>query len=212
MPACENIIESLNMRQDVLRVGLLMGALCGGACTQGRAADMGPYVSFDAGVNIVSDRDLKTGGTAEFDTGYRFSVAGGYRFTRFISAEIETGYLYNDVKDAGDTKLGQLPVLLNAVFRYENSSHFVPFVGVGVGGVVSFFTVDDIISKDDDSDIVFAWQVQAGVHYRINDHMSAGITYKYLGVDSPEFDIGGGIIRFDVVHNHAFLASFNWSF
>ena|SRR5436309_551209 len=200
------------MRRDVLRVGLLIGALCVWSCTQSRAADPGPYVSFGAGVNIANDVDFKSGGGAEFNPGYRFSVAGGYHFTPMISAEIETGYLFNGVKDAGDTTLSQVPFLANVVFRFENSSPFVPFVGAGVGGVASFFTVDDVISKDGDNDVVFAWQVQAGVHYRINDKMSAGITYKYLGGDSPEFDIGGGMIRFGVVHNHAILASFNWSF
>ena len=200
------------MRQDVLRVGLLVGALCVWSCTQGRAADPGPYVSFGAGVNIINDVDLESGGTAEFDPGFRFSVAGGYHFTPIISAEIETGFLFNEVKDAGDTSLSQVPFLANVVFRFENSSPFVPFVGVGAGGIASFFTVDDVISEDDDSDVVFGWQVQAGVHYRINGNMSAGITYKYLGADSPEFDLGGGSIPFEVVHNHAILGSFNWSF
>jgi OOP family OmpA-OmpF porin len=193
-------------------IGLWMGALCVWSCMQGKAADPGAYyVSFGAGVNLVPDVDLN--GVAEkFDPGFRLSVAGGYQITPTISAEIETGYLFNGVNDAGDTALSQVPFLANVMFRFENSSRFVPFVGVGAGGIASFFTVDDIISKDDDSDVVFAWQVQAGVQYRINDHMSAGITYKYLGADRPQFDIGGGLIKFDVVHNHAIMASFNWSF
>jgi opacity protein-like surface antigen len=198
------------MRRDVR--GLLVGALCMWSGTQGRAADPGPYVSFGAGVNIVNDVDFETGGTAEFDPGFRFSVAGGYHFTPLISAEIETGFLSNDVTDAGDTALSQVPFLANVVFRFENSSRFIPFVGAGAGGVASFLRIDDFISSDEDSDVVFAWQAQAGVHYRINDNMSAGITYKYLGADSPEFDLGGGLIPLDVVHNHAILASFNWSF
>ncbi|HKQ36550.1 MAG TPA: outer membrane beta-barrel protein [Verrucomicrobiae bacterium] len=200
------------MRQDLLHVGLVAGALCVCSGTQGSAADRGPYVSFGAGMNIVNDREVAGGGTAKFNPGFRVNVAGGYHFTPMISAELETGYLFNDVKDAGDTSLSEVPFLANVMFRFENSSAFIPFVGVGVGGVAGFFTIDDIISKDEGSDVVFAWQLQAGVHYRITDNMSAGLTYKYLGADSPEFDIGGGIIRFDVVHNHSIMASFNWSF
>lgn len=198
------------MRQVVLRIGLMAGAFCVWVCTPIRAAeqtDPGAYVSFGAGLNIVNEINGR-----EFDPGYRLSVACGYRFTPVISAEIETGYLFNAVTDADDMALSQVPFLANVMFRFENSSRFVPFVGVGAGGVASFFNVNDVISEDDDSDVVFAWQVQAGVHYRINDNMSAGITYKYLGADSPQFDIGGGLIRFDVVHNHAILGSFNWSF
>jgi len=203
------------MRQEILQIGLLMGALSVGSSTQVGAADHlepGPYASFGAGLNMVNELSLNSGGSRELDPGFRLSVAGGYRFTPIISAEIETGFLANDVKDAGDTALSQVPLLANVVFRWENSSPFVPFIGVGAGGVASFFTVDDVISEDDDSDVVFAWQVQLGVHYRINDNMSAGITYKYLGVDGPEFDLGGGIIQFDVMHNHAIMGSFNWSF
>ena len=189
-----------------------MSAICVWSCTQGMAADTGPYyLGVGAGVNIVPDVDLN-GVASEFDPGFRISVAGGYHFTPMISAEVETGYLYNDVKDAGDTALSQVPFLASVLFRFENSSKFIPFLGVGAGGIASFFTVDDVISKADDNDVVFAWQVQAGVHYQINDHMSAGITYKYLGADRPQFDIGGGLIKFDVVHNHAIMASFNWSF
>ena len=203
------------MRQEILQIGLLMGALSVGSSTQVGAADHlepGPYASFGAGLNMVNELSLNSGGSRELDPGFRLSVAGGYRFTPIISAEIETGFLANDVKDAGDTALSQVPLLANVVFRWENSSPFVPFIGVGAGGVASFFTVDDVISEDDDSDVVFAWQLQAGVHYRINANMSAGITYKYLGVDSPEFEIGGGTIELDVLHNHAIMASFNWSF
>lgn len=162
-------------------------------------------------MNILPDIDV-AGSSLSFDPGLRFNAAGGYHFTPMISAEIETGFLFNEVEDAGDTTLSQVPFLANVVFRFPNSSPFIPFIGVGVGGVAAVLTIDDIISEDDDTDVVFAWQVQAGVHYRINDNMSAGITYKYLGVDSPEFDIGGGIVDFDVMHNHAIMASFNWSF
>lgn len=202
------------MRQDVLRVGLLAGALLWSA-TQGKAADRGPYLNLGAGVNIINDVDEDTGSaSAAFDPGFRLSAGGGYHFTPMISAEIESGYLFNEVEDAGDTALSQVPFLVNAVFRFENSSSFVPFVGAGVGGVATFLTIDDFISgsEDDDSDVVFAWQAQAGVHYRINDNMSAGITYKYLGVDGPEFDIGGGRVGLEVMHNHSFMASFQWSF
>lgn len=201
------------MRKRILRVGLVVGALCVWSCTQGTAADSGPYyVSVGAGVNIVGDVDFKGGGSFEFDPGLRVSLAGGYRFMPMISAEIETGFIYNDVKDAGDTSLSHVPLLANVVFRFENPTHFVPFVGVGAGGIASFLTIDDIISKDHDTDVVFAWQVQAGVHYQINDHMSAGITYKYLGADNPQFDVGGGTVRFNPVQNHAIMASFKLSF
>ena len=191
----------------------MVGAVSVWSTARGTAADAGPYLNVGAGVNIINDVDEDSGSaTAAFDPGFRIGVAGGYQFTPMISAELESGYLFNEFEDAADSTVSQIPFLANVTFRFENSSAFVPFIGVGVGGVASILTIDDIISEDDDSDVVFAWQAQAGVHYRINDNMSAGITYKYLGVDGPEFELGGGRVGFEVMHNHSFMASFHWSF
>ena len=214
------------MRRNGLRVGLLAGALGAASCMQNMAADTGAYVNIDAGVNIVSDVDFDIGigtATAELAPGFRGSVAGGYRFTPMLAAEVETGFLMNEVDqisfggssgDVDDVSLSHVPLLANVVFRFENDSPFIPFVGAGAGGVASFLNLDDddLGSDDNDSDLVFAWQLQAGVHYRINDQMSVGLAYKYLGTDSPEFDIEGETIELDSVHNHSILGSFNWSF
>ena len=205
------------MRRNVWRVGLLVGALGAATCAQGQGADPGAYLNIGAGVNIVNDVDFEVGGgsgTAELSTGFRGSIAGGYRFTPMIAAELETGYLFNEADDVDDVFFSQVPLLANVVFRFENESPFIPFVGAGAGGVASFLTFedDDLGIDDDDSDIVFAWQLQAGFHYRISDVMSAGVTYKYLGTDGPNFEIEGGDFEFDNVHNHAILGSFNWSF
>jgi opacity protein-like surface antigen len=185
------------------------------------AADPGPYVSIDAGVNLVPDVDVTlrdplvtVTGQFEFDPGVRFGVAGGYRFTPIFAAELETGFIYNELKDNDDITLSHIPFLANAVFRFENSTPLIPFMGVGAGGIASFFDIDndDFDEDESDGDVVFAWQAFAGLHYKINDHMSAGITYKYLGADGPEFDIQGTGVEFDTVHNHSILASFNWAF
>ena|SRR5687767_13562550 len=98
------------------------------------------------------------------------------------------------------------------VFRLENPSPLIPFIGAGAGGVVSSLDIDDLGADDTDTDVVFAWQAQAGLHYRISDNMSAGITYKYLGIGNPEFDIEDASVELDEAHNHSILASFNWSF
>lgn len=191
---------------------------------QSMAAEPGPYLSIDAGVNIVNDIDFDAFGgsaTLELDPGFRGSVAGGYRFTPMIAAELETGFLFNSVDQISgpggsasidDTVFSQVPILANVIFRFENSSPFTPFVGAGAGGVASFLSVDDGTTDDSDSDFVFAWQLQAGVHYKISDTMSAGLTYKYLGTDGPGFDIEGVEFEVDSVHNHAIMGSFNWSF
>jgi len=217
----EQTTEGIMMKANHGQVGLLAGIVCALCGSQAMAAEPGPYVMIDAGVNMVPDvgvtlRDplITVTGDFEFDPGIRFGVAGGYRFTPYFAAELETGFLYNELQDNDDVTLSHIPFLANAVFRFENSTPLVPFLGVGAGGIASFFDIDndDFDEEESDSDIVFAWQAFAGLHYRINDNMTAGITYKYLGVDGPEFDIQRTSIEFETIHNHAILASFNWSF
>ena len=202
----------------------MAGAFGAASCLQGMAADPGSYLRIDAGVNIVNDIDFDAfGGSAslELDPGFRASVAAGCRFTPVIAAEVETGFLFNSVDEISgpggtlslsDSGFSQVPILANVIFRFENQSPFVLFAGAGAGGVVSSLSVDDAGADDSDSDFVFAWQLQAGAHYKISDTVSLGLSYKYLGTDGPGLDIEGVEFDVDSVHNHAIMGSFNWAF
>jgi opacity protein-like surface antigen len=181
-----------------------------------RAAEPGAYFNFDAGVNLPQETEVtvrvpalgSARGDLEFDPGFRFGLEGGYRFSEMIGLGLETGFIYNELKST-DTRLMHVPILANLVFRFENSSPVVPFIGVGAGGTVSMIEGEG----DSDSDVVPAWQGLAGLQFKLSDAMSAGITYKYLGINSPEFeDDGGAVVEFDTIHNHSILASLNWSF
>src|SRR4051794_11773371 len=213
------------MTKNLCRVGLLVCAIWAWASIEAMAADEGGYLNGGIGLNIVNDFKFTAPGfgpgkvTAEMDPGFRFSVAGGYRFNPMISAELETGFIFNQMDaisvpggsfDVDDVSVSHVPFLGNVVFRFENSSRIVPFIGAGAGGVLSMLDLDDddLDSNESDSDFVFAWQAFAGVVYKINDSMSAGVTYKYLGVDRPEFRIEGDRFKFDTVHNHSILATF----
>lgn len=197
------------------------GAVIGCGALTSRAADPGPYVNFDAGVNLVSDVEtiffipgLGVGiGDVAFDPGFRFGVEGGYRLSDGLGLGLETGFIFNEVESIGgsairDVSLMHVPILANLVFRFENSSPVVPFLGIGGGATFSIFDVD----TDSDTDIVPAWQGLAGLQIKLSDTMSAGLTGKYLGVSSPEFDVGGVFVEPDTIHNYSILASLNWSF
>ena len=196
--------------------GGVYGAVIGCSCFALRAAEPGAYFNFDAGVNLPQETEVtltipglgSAQGDLEFDPGFRFGLEGGYRFTEMVGLGLETGFIYNELKSA-DTRLMHVPILANLVFRFENSATVVPFVGIGAGGTVSMIEG----GGDSDSDVVPAWQGLAGLQFKLSDALSAGITYKYLGINGPEFeDDGGGVVEFDTIHNHSILASLNWSF
>ena len=126
-----------------------------------RAEDNGWYLDFGAGINLMSQE-------YEADPGFRFSAAGGYNFNKYFGLELETGFLYNSLTPENETDseyAGQFPVLLNAVFRYETDSGWIPYFGFGVGGARFF-------DQTDEGGFEVIFQPKIGVRRSINESIS----------------------------------------
>ena len=190
-----------------------------------RGADSGGYLNFEVGLNIANDleTDATSGGVSasgelKLDPGFRIGIAQGFILNRLLALELESGFVYNpiDIDDADDAWFGQVPILLNLVFRYDCECRFTPFIGVGGGGSASIFdiTVPTGTGSASDTEINFvpAWQGIAGVRYQFNDHLALGAIYKYFGTGSPKFDIGGGELEMDPVHNHFIGLHLNFTY
>jgi opacity protein-like surface antigen len=182
--------------------GVVLTLLAIPAHGQGLGIEKGPYLNFGAGMNFMSAE-------INADVGFRLSAAAGYNFNKWIGLEFETGFLYNSFspesswfgrgEDDDGGSLGQVPFVLNFVVRYENESKFVPYVGFGLGGVLMF------AEGEDDTGFDFTYQPMFGLRYEINENMSVGLGYKYLGYASTVlwgFQLG----------NHAVMAEFGWKF
>jgi OOP family OmpA-OmpF porin len=90
---------------------------------------------------------------------------------------VETG---SNVVDGGF----QIPVMVNGIYHIPLDLPIKPFVGAGVGGVLS------IASDDVDSEEAFAFGYQGliGAKYQITDRAELGAVYKILGTTDLEFD------------------------
>jgi opacity protein-like surface antigen len=164
------------------------------------AQEQGFYVKGDLGAAMTEDVKIKNflgiqnPGKIELDTGIRFDFGGGYNFNRWLAAEFETGIIYNSIANQGDSSLSSIPLMVNAVVNIPISKQFVPFIGVGGGGVVSVFSGDDFSVEPgtyvhgSDSDLVAAWQGFAGFRYNINEKLSVNLSYKYLATADPSWD------------------------
>lgn len=179
--------------------------------------DSSMYFKFDAGANFVQDTDGSRKAPAtptvlfesEFDPGFRVGLGAGYNLNRYLGLELESGFLYNEIKDT-DSWLGQVPFLANVVVRYQNASRFVPYIGGGAGAVIGILDLEEL--DDSDSQALFAWQGLAGLNYKISDTTSVGLAYKYLGTESSNYDVAGFRWHFSEVHNHSVNLVFNWQF
>jgi opacity protein-like surface antigen len=168
------------------------------------AADSGTYFHFDVGPNVLQkvhqefsdgfERDL------DFNTGVRIGISQGYNLNSWAALEFETGFTFNELKHSDDW-LGNVPILANAIFRYDCPSGWTPFVGVGGGGSVAIAKTA-LFHNDSDYYLVAAWQGQAGLRYRMRESLELGLVYKYFGTTAPKFELFGDSFKLEKIHNH----------
>lgn len=148
----------------------------------------------------------------KYDTGFAASVALGYHITDAFRLEGEAMYQSNDLHNLNISETFQdstfnfsrnlkgererTAFLLNAYYDFKNSSDFTPFVTAGVGGyhlrIKSSRFNFGRPSRDNDLD--FAWQVGAGVNYRMNDRISFDLKYRYFSGSDAEVSYPSPII------------------
>jgi len=211
----------------------LVGVCCLGLFAWPEAGHcQGFYVNGEVGPALAENVSLQRfvvptpGAKIELDAGVRVSVAGGYNFNDYVGAEIETGFIFNEVQSVTglgniDAAVGHVPLLANVVLRYDRPNcKWVPYAGAGVGGDASLIALDYVTAPNgavvdgEASTVVFAWQSFAGVRYKITDKISVGASYKYFWSDGASWDVShtSGDIRTDNAQVHTFLVEFNMKF
>lgn len=169
---------------------------------------IGFYLAGDLGITVMQDfNSSRFGFPGKFSTdpGVRFSVEPGFDFlaTDFFTmgAEFETGSMYNYVSSVSNTGAStglhgdyyQVPFLANLVFKFHPDPFFVPYFGLGGGGVYSSARIHfgDYFgyyssSYSDQTDA--AVQAMAGFRFRINAMVEVGVGYKFLAANPGAYD------------------------
>jgi opacity protein-like surface antigen len=200
------------------------------------AADRGWYINVAGGVNIPSvEYHADPGFRLGVSGGYNFTKYLGLELeTGFLYNHIEVPTdLINEIIDeigevidiseiigiedlniesiSVDAK--QVPVLLNFMLRWENDSKWEPYAGFGMGGmyisVPTSITIEGMTPPTQEFDLStfeLAYQPKAGIRRLINESMSIGVDYRYLGfgVQSVLFQTTLG--------NHSIMFEFNKNF
>ena len=130
---------------------------------------------------------VDTGNDCNFDmkTGLVLTGAIGYDFG---SARLEgaLGYQKYDMKNV-DEDISFLTVMANAYYDFGNDSNIRPYVmgGLGMARVNMSWTSDD--------EDVFAWQLGAGVGYKVAERTTLDLGYRYLKPNNFDtHDMGDG--------------------
>jgi opacity protein-like surface antigen len=158
----------------------------------------GPYLNFEAGVNLM---DQGEGAAIDADTGLRLGAAWGYCFNSWFGMELEAAWLLNPGKpaDGGSTDwLGQTPVLINLLFRYETESGWTPYAGAGLGPIIFH---DD---EEPGGDAAFQWTF--GLRRAINNSTSIGVSYKIIALFATS------LFADEWLGNDSINACLNWKY
>jgi opacity protein-like surface antigen len=166
--------------------------------------DAGPYARFDIGPTFPEDGRLTAfgafpaGNKVQYGTGFAIDAAVGYAFTKWVAAEMDFGWRWNEISHVEgfalrDTLFGHASFLANVVLQYPMPrTRMVPYIGGGVGGSATIFDTDGLSNGavtvvGSDTDFVFAYQGFAGLRFAINAQMSVGAGYKYFASEGSSY-------------------------
>jgi opacity protein-like surface antigen len=196
------------------RVALILPAVAALSCLPARAAKDW-YFAGDAGLALQQTVDWKsyptffgepiwTSSRAKFDPGYRLSLRAGRQFTNGFSVEFETGVIQNSLANSSDLfanrvnlDLYQIPILLNAKYKFGTWHGFSPYVGVGVGASISIvdgeaFAPPRPPEHSVRDDATLALQGTVGLNYQLGRHVNLEVLYKCLYAQQYDWVFPGG--------------------
>ncbi len=141
-----------------------------------------------------------------------FNVGAGYHLNRYLKSDLTVGVrAWGKIKDRGyKADLFTVPALVN-VYAAVPYRGLEPYI---MGGIGAAWTDADStsVTKGDDR-FSFAWQVGAGLGYRLSDCWSLDLGYRFadLGEARSKMKDGSGRIKKDI-KSHDILLSARYYF
>lgn len=156
---------------------VVSGSVSAQDVSQGRG-----YIAVDGGVRFVH--------VDGYDVGYLFGGAIGYDTEKGPRGELAVSYSNNGLSDFSAVDVGFLTILGKGCYDFHISdTSFTPYIGfaLGYGRASASATVSSITLSATDSAFVFG--STAGFRAALNDKVSAGVEYSFLGydIDDPDF-------------------------
>lgn len=146
-----------------------------------------------------------------FSTGYRQDLDVGVWLTDWFGLAVETGFALNAVRGNTEgmtvtsTTFWTVPLLAQLCFQYPNDSGWTPYVNFGFGGGWTLFKVGGLTYSDPSgtsipaslsgtgNSVNNAYQISAGVRYRLYEQLSFTMAYKFYGNSQATVNLDNGV-------------------
>lgn len=191
------------------------------------------YMDVAAGPAFAQNPTVKSalypGGELDLDTGLRADVVLGYKVCKSFAVELDAGLIWNSVSSISGNSLAtfsasadvyQVPLMVNAVYKFPIKGRLKPYVGVGAGVAVGIFESTGIpgyympggSQNFNATDTVFAYQAEVGVNYLIGKHAEVGLAYRFMGTTEYTWSANNTTLKTDGIITHAITVSFGVRF
>jgi len=145
----------------------------------------GPYAGISLGGQQLQEMDVSGSSLdVDFDLGWSASVSAGYHWPVGLRLEAEGIYLKNDIdkikSGANSAKISgsvdMKALMANALWEFENKTKWFSYLGLGLGYGKSKAEAEG----DSATSTIPLAQPILGFGYRITDHVSMSLDYRYL--------------------------------
>jgi opacity protein-like surface antigen len=181
----------------------------------------GFYLNGDVGAVMQQKLSVKSEvtsapGKMTFSPGVRANLEFGGRISEHFDIGLASGILWNSIDKLEDDSLSsstlmQVPLFANFTYRLP-LKRWVPYAGVGVGGVMTMLDLKTPIGKLNGSDFTFGYQAFVGVRYSLSEKAELGLGYQFLTTSEHDWSDGGVTLKTDGSISHSLVASFSWRF
>ena len=159
------------------------------------------------------------GGAVGFNLGSGFLLEGEVTYTKSNLKFLEitdigsiTGI--NIGTSSVDGNVTALSFMANGAYEFRNQSGLTPYLKVGIG--VSSISANDVeiagIKIVDDDDLVFAYQLGAGLNFALDERTSLDFAYRYFATSDPALTDAAGDEFDSEYSSHNFLLGLRYSF
>ena len=163
-------------------------------------------------VNISGPQDNISNYTQKqfaFGTGYRQDFDVGVQLIDWFGLSFTSGFALNSVRantegmNVSDGTFWTFPFMAQLCFQYPNDSGWIPYLNFGFGGAVTVLKLGQVTYSSGGVNfptlsgtgncVTNAYQISAGVRYRLYEDLSFTLGYKFYGNSQGTVNLNNGV-------------------